>query len=427
LTFPEIRFFDTSQNEIAVNCANDLNRAICVFPPNTSYEFEITLVTDDIGNAISGSADGHLEIRTQTQLLDTDLTNNTEQVAVTAVHSTAALQSLLDDAEPGETAVLAAGTYIGTLDLGYKKIHVTGAEGEIGTTLISTDPNSALLSNIAARTTISNLTLQTTGAPVIKFAGENSTLEDSIIEPVSGLPHSLDHLFSLGESETFRLKGNVVRNWGIGSGNTCNNLLSIETYSTYIANAHIEQNVFHDLDCEVLFLTELSLRDATGGIVFQNNTIAHTGPVLQLGSTSFWGGEYRILNNIFYYTEEPVEILNPNPVKSDWLQSSKNILFGTEDTNVLDRQDLNHNGVSVIVPDLNVDPIFFDEQNDNFSLLETSPAIDAGEQPLPFVYTYDNFINADLAPADDEQIQAIDGNNDGVSDFDIGAIEYQSP
>jgi len=131
------------------------------------------------------------------------------------------------------------------------------------------------------------------------------------------------------------------------------------------------------------------------------------------------------VNNIFAYAVDILEIINNQATREDWLRISNNIIYDSENDTTLSDEELLFTGVSVESPDINTNPMFLNLYPNFYRLASGSPAIDSGVQPEPYAYTSDSL--SDLTPGADELIIAIDGNGDGIAEFDIGAVEFSLP
>lgn len=146
--------------------------------------------------------------------------------------------------------------------------------------------------------------------------------------------------------------------------------------------------------------------DSIGNIQILNNTIVgNTGAGLYNGSVlaqAFANNAVVLANNIVAF--------NASGITKGVNSSSPLILFNNCVTN-----PMNYAGLSAGSGDINVDPQFVNPYAANYHLLATSPCIDSGYTP-------------NVAFADFEGVpRPLDGNNDSVAAFDIGAFEYVNP
>jgi hypothetical protein len=146
--------------------------------------------------------------------------------------------------------------------------------------------------------------------------------------------------------------------------------------------------------------------DSIGNIQLLNNTIVgNTGAGLYNGSViaqAATNGAVVLANNIVAFNDAGI-------TQSLYSQAPLS-LFNNCVTN-----PINYAGVSPGAGDINVDPKFANASSANFHLAPTSPCIDSGFTP-------------NAAFADFEGVpRPLDGNNDGLAAFDMGAFEYVHP
>jgi len=247
-----VRFKNSDGELIPGECSLNIP-VFCEIPdikPGDIINVELDFTVDD---PLAAHDSLQIELTASSDVRDLNHNSLVLNTEIEIVKSVEPLQALIDTAEVGTTITLPAGKYLGSLDLGYKTLNIEGSASEEKTTLISSDLEKPIFTYTGKRTILKNLVLQTTGAPIVTNPGENLTISDSIIEPVVGLPHSLSRLVDAGESQSYRLKGNLIRYWGFKKDNHCDSLVSEILFSTYITDVYLEQNIFVQNQCTVLF------------------------------------------------------------------------------------------------------------------------------------------------------------------------------
>ena len=160
--------------------------------------------------------------------------------------------------------------------------------------------------------------------------------------------------------------------------------------------------------------------------IFNNNTFVDNPNLFRfIGDFGLPKAEFR--NNIIYGAGMILEYdsgLFHTGIEADGLTSSRNLVFNSSRMSLLTAEMNNSNAVAIEKTDLNVDPQFKNPENGDYSLMASSPAIDKGTEPFPYYWPYTNFVNADKMPSADMLIFALDGDQNGVEQFDIGAFEF---
>lgn len=393
----------------------------------------ITCVMEDVSDLdrlsltldyiLTDDADQFIEWNVITAANDTVLGNNKRRTSISAIQSTAVLQALIDEAKAGTTLQLPPGKYVGTLDFDYKQINLVGAQGEAPTVLQSFDLNEPILSKGGGYVTISNMVFKTTGAAIAKGFDENLSIENSLILPVDGRPHTVERLF---DTASYRLLGNTIKGFGQGDANTCASIVDQKRADFgYGVSIFLERNLILDNNCD-----QLVYIDNSRGFVnhyLNNNTFIGNPSLIRMSSPGNSSPLY-IVNNIIMDADSILDIPAIAFTETHWsgvgLYSSRNLLWNSERSAVMTGGLLARIGAEIGKTDLNEDPLLIDPDNGEYRPAFNSPVIDRGVQPSEYHWTYDDSIHEFLKPGASEKIQAIDGSLDGQVLFDIGAIEY---
>jgi len=373
---------------------------------------------------------------------DTDSRRENDQAETVVNHMLSAerLQDIILSSAEGSTVVLPSGDYAGHISLySHVTYRILGAEGAERTRLFSfakqADGVTGMMSNLGARSTIGRMDFRSTGAPIVSASsyGENITIHDSHISPIEGVPHSMDKLFVEGKYQTsYRLLNNHIAGWGQGNGNECKSLIEStssrgsETKRTAI---FLEKNLFTDNTCDhlivhgAIFESDLAAAD----LFVNNNTFNNNPSVFRVGFSKGYEDAY-FVNNIIVGANNILEMKDSNlneagaPAR---VISSSNLVWNSHRTTLFAQDMIMRTEVEVQTPDLSIDPAFVDEASGDYSLVGTSGAIDAGDAPYPYYWTYIYPTQVTIYPLNHEVIEAMDGDNSGTVEFDIGAFEFK--
>ncbi len=362
----------------------------------------------------------------------------TQTSTVEQFQSTASLQALVDEAIAGESPLtekvvtLPAGTYAGTLDGRSHRLVLRGAtEGE-PTILVPGNSTSPIATGLLEGSRLEHLEIRGTGAPPLQLDDASYiTIANSRIVPLPDQPHQVSSLIRGVGSHL--LIGNEFSGWGVGEGNHCESLLSLEPdYAAFV-----DHNTFVDNHCDQLIdidtASQSSFDAGTAApltLVVQNNTFLNNPSLISLKPH---GEPYAIhlKNNIVVgatsvFAAQPEDDLY-HPIAPASIVSSANILWNSGTESMLPSEPSARAHAVTEVADLHVDPLLANETQSRLS--PWSPAIDAGVEPTSFE-TMQSILGVQQGDMKtDIQIpyEPLDGLGDGEAVHDIGADEYELP
>ncbi len=406
----------------------------CVGTFNVSCTMEEVVNTDMLTlNAeffLLSPSDQEIQFELTSNYVERERNNNVSATRILYRQSSSAIQALIDSAADGDTVVLPAGTYNSSLDLNYRSINLEGASIGGRTILVTGDRDRPAIINTGPRMTINNIDFQTTGAPIVALGDENLTISNGLITPVDGIPHEVTHLIKSQDGRGYRLLNNKIANFGVAENSICHNLIFYDELAGFDTPQFFERNLFLNNHCEQLLLVSLYYRgrnvSTASSSIFNNNTFVDNPNLFRfIGDFGLPKAEFR--NNIIYGAGMILEYdsgLFHTGIEADGLTSSRNLVFNSSRMSLLTAEMNNSNAVAIEKTDLNVDPQFKNPENGDYSLMASSPAIDKGTEPFPYYWPYTNFVNADKMPSADMLIFALDGDQNGVEQFDIGAFEF---
>lgn len=369
------------------------------------------------------------------------------------------VQAIIDAASDGDTLELPAGIFEGTLDARGLEIDVRGASGAADasrqdrTVFLSTDPAQPLLVNTGPRNTWSNIVWQTTGAPLAADFGKNLTIADSVVRPVPGLAHRVDGLFDGKPASSYRLHASRVTGFGQGRDGDCIALVKPESARLgYLTQVYLQHNRFIGNECDALVDVELEA-GAFGNSAYlfvDGNTFVDNPHLFSISGSAPAFAKVRIANNIASGVDSLLDISGDvfTDTRADpgsdsnfnsksgaqteveaeslvaSLVTSRNLVWNSEQSAFVDRGSLTRPGVSVALADLTADPLFNDAAAGDYGLSADSPAIDAGVEPTPYVWTWEDYKRDLQQPGPEDVDEPLDGDADGEPEPDIGAFEF---
>ena len=307
------------------------------------------------------------------------------------------IQQAINVASPGDTVLVAPGTYFERIDFIGKSITVRSEQGAAQTTIDGSNAGSPVVTLENGETTLSRLigfTIQNGGPSLgagVMLLGASATITGNI----------------------FRDNAQAVGYWGAAiGGNSSSPVIESNTFTNNSCDTQylsgvlafvndssplIINNIIVDNPCRGINLT---LPEGNSPVVANNTFVSNTvGLELNLyGSTT----TQTYANNIVVNNDVGVESSAPAP------PFMNNLVFGN-DTNysgIPDQTGINGN--------ISVNPKFASLLHLDFRLRPGSPAIDAGTLNVP------NLPRRDFAG----HRRVIDGDGNGSALPDIGAFEF---
>jgi len=316
---------------------------------------------------------------------DPDVTNNSATSMTTTGISTAQIQSLIDNAAPGDTVFVAPGTYVGNLNFNGKNMTLRSAAGPGNTVLHGGQ------TTIGPAGTIRGFRIIVVSTLGMLTIGQGSLISENVFEGfVQGNGVFATAIFGNGASPT--IERNVFRNIPCDSQS-----LSVTEFLNN-SSPVIVNNVFQDNPCRAinLSLPQGNTPQVVNNTFVGNRTAVHVSRLVPQ-TTQIFRNNLIVQNGTGLETEFGTDADNPI-----W---ANNLVFGNT-TNYLGTA--NQTGIG---GNISFDPLFVDGPAGNYRLLPGSPAIDSG--------------SATSAPSLDFEgtLRPLDGNGDSTAIVDIGAFE----
>jgi uncharacterized repeat protein (TIGR01451 family) len=318
---------------------------------------------------------------------DPDLTNNSATSTTTVGQAVAGIQALIDSAAPGDTVLIAPGTYFGGLNFNGKNVTLQSTAGP-ASTIIHGNQGTAVL--IGPGGAIKGFTITGSFASFgagIAVSGQGTLISGNIfdgnIQSAGGFGAAIG-----GNASSPTIERNVFRN------NNCDNqFLSGVVAFVNSSSPLIVNNIFENNQCRAINLT-LPAGNAPQVI---NNTLTGNRTGIRIDRrvpqvTQIYRNNIIVQNGIGLEIEFGITDAD-NPV---W---QNNLVFG----NTVNYQGTaNQSGIN---GNISADPMFINGAAGNYRLQAGSPAIDAGSSV--------GAPNVDF----DGTLRPINGN------WDIGAFE----
>ncbi len=362
---------------------------------------------------------------------ETVLSDNEATTKLVVQHGVGELQTLIDNASPGDIVTLPPGEFVGELSLRKKHLVLQGAQGEAPTVLRTENRFDFGISEVGDKSIIRNIHFKVYGSAISFENGDFLTVANNVFEPdnasvgegTGSLGTSTGMLVDSGlygdrRNASFRFINNTVHSFGIEGKLTCSSLMNVIGWR----EVYIEHNVFTNNNCNGPFLSGENAisSDYDESIYISNNTFAD---VKRLYSATLYPANTPTKNHTTYFVNNILvnvdsiftdSMLDQYTKNNAHIYTENNLLFESErDKIITDQLIIDGNGVQ-LSPDINGDPQFDDEANGVYTLKVDSPAIDTGVIPTA----------GDMGVVYDGEPLYLDGDLDGVITPDIGAHEF---
>lgn len=376
-----------------------------IFHNGASFKGHVQIDVKGVSEGI-----GDYSARITSDSLDPEPEDNQITKQIFVGQSLQSIQDQIDAADEPLEINLAAGMYVGGLNLSNKSVTINGNEGPEETIVRTVSPVSTLreLFNVGSSSTIRNIRFagreaRTYSTPAMHLSGENIAIENNIFEHHGNNVVGID-----GWAQNVNISRNTFRNSKTSPNSLCH-IIGVDGPGPY----RIENNLIYDTDCNaiVMFKSFNSPGQSSFSTIINNTLINNVAGISDL--VMYESSNFKIANNIIVDNQVGLSIEQGNAgLFNDpyWLPViSNNLFYGNqEDLSISQYLDMEYieNGSN-----LYIDPLFVDQSSNNFELSAGSSAIDAGSDlDAP---SYD--LNNNYRPQD--------GNGDGLSQVDIGAFE----
>ncbi len=309
------------------------------------------------------------------------------------------LQSQIDNSQLNDTVAIDSGIYVGELDLSAREVNIVSQEGPESTILRSLESHVVQLgpnSSIEGFTIGGGNRSEFIGG--ILVTGDGSVIRGNIFEDnVSQTGHVIS-----GSNSSPTIENNIFRSNFCGNPDnfgeppTLGSLISLYVNSSPL----IQNNIFYDNECIGIAFQF----DSEGVPIVVNNTLVNNSVGISY-SEERASDSHIYRNNIIVNNGIGLEI--PDETGTEKLLWENNLLYNNE---------INYSGwvdQTFVNGNISIDPLFVSQMSGDFKLVAGSPAIDSGSS-----------VNAPLFDFD-QAPRPLDGNDDGVAGFDMGAYEAE--
>ncbi len=330
---------------------------------------------------------------------DINLDNNIVTYSLNVGQSMSVLQSQIDNALPNDTVVIDPGIYVGELDLSAREVNIVSKEGPESTILRSLE---SYVVQLGPNSRIEGFTI---GGGVrgefiggILVTGDGSVIRGNIFEDNAS---QTGRVIS-GSNSSPTIENNIFRSNYCGNTNFFGGLPTLGSLILLYRNSSplIQNNVFYDNECIGIAFQF----DNEGVPVVVNNTLVNNSVGISY-SEERASDSHIYRNNIMVNNGIGLEILDETGMEK--LLWENNLLYnnGINYSGWVDQTFVNGN--------VNIAPLFVNQMSGDFKLVAGSPAIDSGSSVNAPLYDFD------------QTPRPLEGNDDGVAEFDMGAYEAE--
>lgn len=387
------------------------------------------------------------------QVGEQDISDNNLIIDLESSYSSDVLQELINTANEGDVVEFPAGIYTGRLDAKGKNLTILGATGVDNlsasnltpiqdhlptviqvvtrkyTESFAASPNTTyqsirqinyepVLIDLGDESHVSGIEFRTRGQSILGDSGKAITFSNNIVKPVPERLHDMDVLVI--DSGRTCWVNNRIEDWGSGENNICEKLINGLNDNT-TETTQMLSNLFINNNCrEGLFSSEhkdFSLESDTK-MVIKNNTLINNPLILGLSGHS--GSRFIDFRNNLIFGSSILGSYNDLGDNSR-LISSSNLIWNSTLNDLFAAELIDPEQIIWHAPNINLNPMFSDPDNGDYRLRAGSPAVDSGTTLADF----DPVSAASATPLNQTCHHiTLDGNLDGNSEPDIGALEY---
>jgi len=388
-----------------------------------TFDVEITFTTESAEEVL-------FRWLVQSQPFEIIKDNNISTTRVIRAQPASELLPLFDAAQDGEEVTLPPGDFEGHIFIDRKSLTISGSTEGSPTRFHTFRDYDYSLTYFGDHTVIRNIEFIGPGTPIIYNNGDFLTITDNKFFPSTSSADANSLLVSsayprfhdpIVRDASYRFYNNEVHGFGKEEGSRCSKLLSALNWRAIF----VEGNTFSRLECEEGLIAGSNDLEGSGSVLmeFNNNTLYDVSTVfgLNFDSTNNLTNHFYVHNNIKHGVGTLLDI---SPAA---YYGSTESTFNTFNNLVLNADNSESESVELTNDHTTIwaDPLFVNPASRQFFLKPDSPAIDQSKSIANRGFYGSALIDAEKSHFVHQYLRsAQDGNYDGVSEADIGAVEF---